>query len=62
MVLLILAANAQTAGNENGKRHQKGTQKVEDPAKKKADEKEYNDALKRIPTSTEKADPWKSMR
>ena len=30
--------------------------------KKKVDEKAYEDALKSIPPSSEKSDPWKSMR
>ena len=38
-------------------------QKTEDQAKKrKVDEKAYEDALKSIPPSSEKSDPWKSMR
>jgi len=30
--------------------------------KKKVDEKAYENALKNIPASTDKPDPWKSMR
>jgi hypothetical protein len=48
-------------GNEKGKRH-RDTQKTEDQAKKKVNEKAYEDALKNIPASSEKPDPWKSMR
>jgi len=49
-------------GSEKGKKH-RNTQKTEDQAKKKkVDEKAYEDALKRIPPSSEKSDPWKSMR
>lgn len=44
------------------KKHQEDTQKSEDKAKKKVDEKAYQDALKSIPNSLEKLDPWKSMR
>jgi len=61
LILLSLAANAQMGGGEKGKRH-RDIQKTEDPAKKKADEKAYQDALKNIPASNEKADPWKRMR
>ena len=61
MVLLTLAASAQMVGNEKGKRH-RDTQKTEDQAKKKVNEKAYEDALKNIPASNEKPDPWKSMR
>jgi len=49
------------AGGEKGKRHP-DTQKTEDRAKKKVDEKAYQDALKIVPASNEKPDPWKSMR
>ena len=61
LVLLSLAANAQTVGGEKGKRH-RDTQKTEDQTKKKVDEKAYEDALKNIPASNEKLDPWKRMR
>ena len=62
MALLTLAASAQMVGSEKGKKH-RDTQKTEDQAKKKkVDEKAYEDALKRIPASSEKSDPWKSMR
>jgi hypothetical protein len=62
MALLTLAASAQMVGSEKGKRH-RDTQKTEDQAKKrKVDEKAYEDALKSIPPSSEKSDPWKSMR
>jgi hypothetical protein len=59
--LLTFAASAQMAGSEKGRRH-RDTQKTEDQSKKKADEKAYEDALKNIPTSHEKTDPWKKMR
>jgi len=58
--LLTVTAHAQGIGK--GKRHQQDTQKTEDKTKKKADEKAYEDALKSIPASNEKSDPWKSMR
>jgi hypothetical protein len=62
MALLTLAASAQMVGSEKGKKH-RDTQKTEDQAKKKkVDEKAYEDALKSIPPSSEKSDPWKSMR
>ena len=50
-------------GSGKGKRHQQqDTQKPEDKAKKKADEKAYQDALKKIPVSNKKSDPWRTMR
>jgi hypothetical protein len=62
MALLTLAASAQMVSGEKGKKH-RDTQKTEDQAKKrKVDEKAYEDALKSIPPSSEKPDPWKSMR
>jgi len=61
MALLPLAASAQMVGSEKGKKH-RDTQQRQDPAKKKVDEKAYEDALKSIPSSSEKPDPWKRMR
>ena len=62
MALLTLTASAQMVSGEKGKKH-RDTQKTEDQAKKKkVDEKAYEDALKSIPPSSEKSDPWKSMR
>jgi hypothetical protein len=62
IALLTTSAHAQEMGIEKGKKHQQDTQKTEDKTKKKADEKAYKDALKSIPVSNEKLDPWKSMR
>ena len=61
MALLTLAASAQMIGSEKGKNH-RDTQQTQSPAKKKVNEKAYEDALKSIPASSEKSDPWKSMR
>jgi hypothetical protein len=61
LVSMTLAASAKMVGSEKGKRH-RDTQKTEDQAKKKVDEKAYEDTLKNIPASNEKPDPWKSMR
>jgi hypothetical protein len=61
IVLLAVTAHAQETGR--GKRHQQDTPKAaEDKAKKKAAEEAYKNALKSIPASNEKSDPWKSMR
>jgi hypothetical protein len=46
-------------GGHKGKRAE---QQAGNPAKKKVDDKDYNDALSRIPTSTEKHDPWRNLR
>ena len=61
IALLTVTAHAQDTGN--GRKHKSPPKtKAEDLAKKKALEQDYKNALKTIPTSTEKPDPWKSMR
>ena len=62
IAFLTVSAHAQEMGMGKGKKHQQDTQKTEDKTKKKADEKTYKDALKSIPASSEKFDPWQSMR
>src|SRR5450830_1532722 len=52
----------KVADREKGASHRPDAQKTEDLAKKKADEQAYKDALKQIPVSKEKPDPWKTMR
>jgi hypothetical protein len=59
IALTALPAHAQM-GMGKGQRHQ-ATQGKQDTTTK-ADEKAYKDALKAIPASHEKPDPWKSMR
>ena len=55
-VLALLAVPAQAQGG--GKRgHQSDNTKAEDK-KPKVDDKAYQEALKRIPDSKEKYDPW----
>ena len=63
IALLAGAAHAQAVG-PGKQRHEtpKAAEKKEDPAKKKADEKAYRDALDKIPESKDKPDPWKAMR
>ena len=60
IALLAVAAHAQGMGK--GQRQQKPVQKTEDVAKKKALDEDYKNALKNIPESKEKPDPWKTMR
>ena len=62
IALLAVAAQAQGAGTRKGASPRPDAQKTEDLAKKKADEQAYKDALKQIPVSKEKPDPWKTMR
>jgi len=62
IVLLTGSVHAQEMKTGKGRQHQQDTQKAEDNAKRKADQKAYEDALKSIPESKEKLDPWKSMR
>jgi Spy/CpxP family protein refolding chaperone len=60
LTLVALPAQAQMGGG-GGKRGQKAddTAKTEDQkAKAKAADKAYQEALKRIPDSKEKFDPW----
>jgi uncharacterized protein YdeI (BOF family) len=63
--LIALLAGSAFAQGAGGKRHpqpQAKQEKKEDVAKKKAAEKAYNDALRKIPEPKEKLDPWKAMR
>jgi len=48
------AGRAQAMGRNNTP--------AEDPAKKKAEERAFNDAVKRIPASDKKFDPWGNVR
>ena len=62
MAIALMTLPALAQGMGGGHRHRQDTQKTADKAKMKADEQAYKDALKRIPTPSEKPDPWKSMR
>jgi hypothetical protein len=57
--LMMVTAHAQDTGK--ARNHQR-TQKTEDTRKSKADEQEYKEALKRIPNSSKKVDPWQNVR
>ena len=57
--LMMVTAHAQEMGKTRKHQH---TQKSENTAKTKADEQAYKDALKRIPNSTKKVDPWQDVR
>jgi hypothetical protein len=59
IALMMVPAHAQQTGK--ARNHQR-TQKTEDTTKTKADEQAYKDALKRIPNSTKKVDPWQNVR
>jgi hypothetical protein len=59
IALMMASACAQDAYAQG--KHQR-TQKTEDTAKMKADEQAYKEALKRIPDSTKKVDPWQNVR
>jgi hypothetical protein len=58
LTLLTLPAQAQMPG---GKHRPSGDDK-KDEKKQQVDEKAYKDALKRIPDSKEKYDPWSGAR
>jgi hypothetical protein len=63
IAIALLTMNANAQGTGKGKRHQQDAPKAaDDQAKKKAAEEAYKNALKNIPASNEKLDPWKSMR
>ena len=57
LAVLALPAHAQMGGGKRGKRNTDDTNQA-DKKKAKADEKAYQDALKRIPDPKEKYDPW----
>jgi hypothetical protein len=59
IALMMVSAYAQDMGKVR-KHHD--AQKTQDNTKMKADEQAYKEALKRIPDSTKKPDPWKSVR
>jgi hypothetical protein len=59
MALMMVSAHAQDMGKAT--KHQR-TQTTRDPARMKADEQAYKEALKRIPDSTKKVDPWQNVR
>ena len=62
MAILFLAATVSGQAVAKGKRQQQAAPKAEDLTKKKAAEDAYKNALKSIPVSNEKPDPWKAMR
>ena len=62
LAIALLAVAAPVHAIAKGKRQQQDAPKAEDPAKKKAADEAYKNALKSIPASNEKSDPWKSMR
>ena len=57
--LMMVTAHAQDMGKTRKHQH---TQKTENTAKNKADDQAYKEALKRIPNSTKKVDPWQDVR
>jgi hypothetical protein len=61
MALLTFAAHAEGMGGK-GKRHQQDAPKAQDQKQQKAAEDAYKNALKSIPVSNEKPDPWKTAR
>jgi uncharacterized protein HemY len=59
IALMMMPAHAQDMGKS--RKHQRA-QKTENTTKSKADEQAYKEALKRIPDSTKKVDPWQNVR
>ncbi|HEY5070289.1 MAG TPA: hypothetical protein VII37_10875 [Candidatus Acidoferrum sp.] len=62
IAITLLAVTAPAQAIAKGKRQQQDAPKAEDQVKKKAAEEAYKSALKSIPASNEKPDPWKTMR
>ena len=60
IALMVVPAHAQMGMGRD--KQQQGAPRTDKNKPTKADEQAYKDALKRIPVSTEKPDPWKSMR
>jgi hypothetical protein len=56
VALVAMPAHAQMGGGKRG--HKTDDTAKTDDKKKKADDKAYQEALKRIPDSKEKFDPW----
>jgi hypothetical protein len=57
LAVLALPAHAQLGGGKRGQRNNDNTNQA-DQKKARADDKAYQDALKRIPDPKEKYDPW----
>jgi hypothetical protein len=66
MAVALLSVSAHAQGMGHWPEHRKGTHQKAKPAKKnaekKAADKAYKGALKRIPNSNAPDDPWKGMR
>jgi hypothetical protein len=60
--IALLAATAPAQAIAKGKRQQQDAPRAEDKANKKVAEEAYKNALKSIPASNEKPDPWRTMR
>jgi hypothetical protein len=59
LAVLVSPAHAQMGAGKRGQRNNDNTNQADkDKKKAKADEKAYQDALKRIPDPKEKYDPW----
>ncbi len=61
IMTVVLTVSAYSQGLGGGKA-QREPDKPIDTAKKKAEEKTYNDAVSRIPTAKEEYDPWAGVR
>jgi hypothetical protein len=59
---LTLMAVAISPAMAKGRKGQQAAPKTEDAAKSKADEAAYQNAIKAIPDSTAKTDPWQGVR
>ena len=62
VVVATAAALSPAHAQRKGESPQRKADPVENPAEKKAKDEAYKDALKRIPESKDKYDPWKIAR
>ena len=62
MAIILLAVAPSGPAMAKGRRGQQAAPKAEDVAKRKAAEDAYENALKGIPASTVKTDPWQNIR
>lgn len=61
-IALASLAAVQVADAKGRRQQQQPAANAEDAAKKKALDENYKRALNSVPDSTEKQDPWKTMR
>jgi hypothetical protein len=61
-IAMAMLTSGQIAHAKGKRQQQQPAANAEDAAKKKALDADYKKALNSVPDSTEKQDPWKTMR